>query len=67
MNSAQCRDELCYKHYVKGIRFSFRGARGGRESFHDETIGEAQRKIVASAAEQGREVRPKTKTNGAFM
>lgn len=63
----RARDELCYRCYVKGIRFAFRGAQGGRESFHEDTIAETQRKIVQGAAEQGRTVRPKNKVNGAFM
>lgn len=64
VNSPRGRDELCYKHYVKGIRFAFRGVQGGRESFHDDTMRSVQNEIVSSAAAQGREVRPKTKVGG---
>lgn len=64
VNSPRGRDELCYKHYVKGIRFSFRGPQGGKESFHNDTIRSVQEDIVSSAAAQGREVRPKTTVGG---
>ena len=59
------RGLVCFKCHVRGLSFSFRGAQGGRESFHDETIREVQDSIVKGAAEQGREVRPKTKVNYA--
>lgn len=65
--SPQAAEELCYGHYVKGISFSFRGATGGRESFHNETIADVQRETLSAAAESGREVRPKSKINGAFI
>lgn len=63
----RAKDELCYRCYVQGIRFTFRGARGGRDSFHSDTISEVQKEIVDGAAAQGRTVRPKNKVNGAFM
>lgn len=64
VNSPRGRDELCYKHYVKGIRFAFRGPTGGRESFHNETIPGVIRESVSAAEAQGRKVRPKTKVGG---
>jgi hypothetical protein len=67
VNSPQARAELCYRHYVRGIRFTFRGPAGGRQSFKDDTIAGLQREIIQGAAEQGREVRPKNKVNGAFI
>lgn len=67
VNSPRGREELCYKHYVKGIKFTFRGTQGGRESFHNDTIASTVAGIEAGAAESGRKVRPKNKVNGAFM
>jgi hypothetical protein len=55
------RGELCYRCHLGGLSFGFRGAKGGRESFHSETIKEVQDATVKGAAEQGREVRPKSK------
>lgn len=66
-DSARAAEELCFKHHIKGIGFAFRGATGGRESFHSQTIAEVQRETIEGARAQGREVRPKNKVNGAFM
>ena len=67
VNSPRGREELCYKHYVKGISFAFRGPQGGKESFHNDTIRSVVDDTVSAAKAQGREVRPKNKVNGAFM
>ena len=55
------RGEVCFKCHIQGVSFGFRGAKGGRESFHSDTIREVQDETVKSAAAQGREVRPKNK------
>lgn len=66
-DSPQARDELCYKHYVAGISFGFRGVGGGQESFHNDTYAEYHKEALEGAAEQGREVRVKNKVNGSFL
>jgi hypothetical protein len=66
IKSARSREQLCYKHYVKGIKFALRGPQGGRESFHNDTIASVTREAVDAARAQGREIRPKNKVNGAF-
>lgn len=65
-NSPRAREELCYKHYVKGIRFTFRGVDGGRESFHNRTVEDIHRDAKSYEAETGRKVRVKSQVNGAF-
>ena len=66
-NTPRAREELCYRDYVKGIRFSFRGVDGGRESFHERTYSDVHRDAQEYSAETGREVRVKSKVNGAFL
>jgi hypothetical protein len=65
-NTPRGRDELCFRCHIGGISFAFRGPTGGRESFHSETLASVTNETVAAARAQGREVRPKTKINGAF-
>ena len=64
-DDVRSRGLVCFKCHISGLSFSFRGAQGGKESFHNETIREVQDDIVSSAAAQGREVRPKTSVNYA--
>lgn len=64
-DEVRSRGLVCFKCHLGGLSFSFRGAQGGKDSFHNDTIKEVQNGIVSAAASQGREVRPKTKVNYA--
>lgn len=64
IDSKRGQAEVCYGCYVKGISFSFRGVRGGRESFHEDTTRSVVKETVDAAAAQGRTVRPKSKVGG---
>ena len=63
----RAQEELCYRCYVKGIGFSFRGVDGGRESFHNRTANDIHREAQQYTKETGREARPKSKINSAFI
>lgn len=66
-NTPRAQEELCYKHYVKGISFALRGVDGGRESFHNRTAADIHRDAATYEKETGRKVRQKSKINGAFL
>jgi hypothetical protein len=65
-NTPRGREQLCFRCHIQGVSFKFVGPTGGRESFHNETISQVTDDAVRSAREQGREIRPKNKVNGAF-
>lgn len=67
VGSPRGNDELCYRDYVKGITFTMRGVDGGRESFHNRTAADIHRDAAQYTKETGREARPKSKINGAFI
>lgn len=59
LSSAVRRGGTCFRCHVAGIKWGFRGAGGGRDSFHNETIRELQDEVKRGAAEDGVKIEPK--------